>query len=51
MPLQKSSFFWKRAFDALFSLTLFVVLIPVGILFFLSIAFETRAFPVYIQER
>src|SRR5208283_1492022 len=51
MPPQKSYFFWKRVFDVLFSLTLMAALFPVVALFFHTAAWETRAFPLYIQDR
>ena len=51
MPSQKSYFFWKRVFDVLFALALTAVLFPVVIVFFLVVAWETRAFPLYIQDR
>ena len=51
MPLQKSYFFWKRVFDVFFSLALMSVLFPVVVVFFLAVAWETRTFPFYIQDR
>jgi len=51
MPLQKSYFFWKRVFDILLALTLMTVLFPFAVLLLLAVTWETRAFPLYIQDR
>jgi len=51
MPLQRSYFFWKRVFDVLFSLTLMVLLFPFGVFLLCAVAWETGAFPLYIQDR
>ena len=51
MPLQKSYYPWKRVFDVLFALTLMTLLFPLGIILLIAAAWETRAFPLYIQER
>ncbi|HTX19252.1 MAG TPA: sugar transferase [Bacteroidota bacterium] len=51
MPSQRSYYFWKRVFDVLLSLALSALLLPVVIVFSLLTALETRAFPLYIQDR
>ena len=51
MPLPKSYFFWKRTFDIVLALALMAALFPAMVLLLLVAAWETRAFPLYIQDR
>lgn len=46
--------FVKRIFDIVFSvliLSVFVLLLPLTLALFIAIAIQTRAFPIYVQER
>jgi len=51
MPLRKSYFLWKRIFDVVLALTLMAALFPAMVLLLLVAAWETRAFPLYVQDR
>ena len=51
MPSSNSYSRWKRFSDVVISVVLMIVLLLPGILFLLLVAWETRSYPLYVQDR